>query len=230
MTMKRLVSILAPLALAACSGSGTLHLDLNSDDSQPTTAPLPGDSQPLWNPNAGVDLTTVKSIVVTVNEVDVHLAADNAPDPAKGEDVPDNDGGWHVVTNKPQQFDLMTIRADATKPLGDIELPTGKVTQVRLKLAVDGTAGAGAPGEDVIKGAVTEADGTTVCDLLVPHSAVDPGVKIAGKVITGKIDAGGKHTAVVNIKLSDSADASSGSTCAFRLNPVIKIKKYDGKP
>ena len=123
MNLTRKLALFASAGLAAC-GSGHLHLDLNSDDSASALA-AGSVEQPL---SAATDLTGVAHVNVVVTEVDVHLADEKAKDDVVSTDVKDNDGGWHVVTTDPQPFDLMTIRADATKPLGDIDLPAGKIT------------------------------------------------------------------------------------------------------
>ena len=234
--MKKTIGILASLMLAAgCSANANLHLQLNSND-QAAAALKTGSTSTAETLAGASDLTGVQHVNVTVNEVDVHVKADGEKAKADGGDeldehtgevdaqkVDDHDQGWQVVTTTPQSFDLMSIRASATQPLGDIVLPPGKVTEVRLKLATDGSAGGE---DDLITGAVVDADGT-VCDLVVPHSVINPGLKIEGIFKAAELKDGDDKDVVVNIKLKDSERLSDAGTCAFRLNPEIEIEKVE---
>lgn len=222
--MKRNLLLVAPLFLVACGG-GSLSVDINSDDAAENTS-LSSTRSSLGE---AVDLTTVKSVKVTVSEIWVHVEdkdvkTDEAgDDKVEGSKIDDSSKHWEQVSSSENTFDLMTVRNDATKPLGDLAVPTGKITQIRLKLK--GTA---AEGSDKyrIAGAVEEANGT-VCDLIVPASAINPGVKIDGVFKAMKIEASGKHHAVISLKLKDSEKLSGTGTCAYRLNPVLKVKKYE---
>ena len=216
--MKRLLAAIAPLLFAACSGSGTVHVDLNSDESQLTNALTDSRSDAL---SGSSDLSAVKSIKVTITEIRVHLADVDHSDDVKEDEAKDDDGGWHTVSTVPQTFDLLTIKADAVRPLGDIELPEGKITQIRLKLKTDGDNGSGA---ERIVGAVTELDDTK-CDLIAPKSVVNPGLKISGVFKAAKVDKGGKHTVVVNLQLKGDPRETLNGVCAYRIKPVIKFKK-----
>jgi hypothetical protein len=222
--MKRVIGFAAFLMLSACSSNATLKLQLNSNDT--ATAALRAGSASTAE---SVDLTTVAHVNVTIDEVSVHVDDDgSAPevDDHSGDvdssKVEDGDKNWQVVSTTPQSFDLMTVRADATKPLGTITLPPGKITEVRLKLATNGDAG---NGDDVITGAVVDTDGT-VCDLIVPHSVTDPGLKIEGLFKAKDLEGGSTQIATVNLKLKDSQKLST-ATCAFRLNPEIEIEKFE---
>ena len=231
--MKKTIGILASLMLAAgCSSGVSLHLQLNSNDT--ATAALRTGTSTAETLAGASDLTGVQHVNVTVNEVDVHdvIEGDHEADGGEvdaqtgevdGTKVDDHDKAWQVVTSTPQSFDLMSIRASATKPLGDIQLPAGKITEVRLKLKTDGSAGGE---DDVITGAVVDADGT-VCDLVVPHSVIDPGLKIEGLFKAAQLKDGDDKDVVVNIKLKDSSRLSDAGTCSFRLNPEIEIEKVE---
>ena len=202
----------APLLLAACGG-GELSLSITSDD-------LGDNSRALSHP---ADLTTVRALNLTVDEVWVHVAGDDSPDEVKGEDVADVSDGWHVLTTEDQSFDLMTVRGGAAWPLGNFPLPTGKLTQVRLKLKTD-LVPAGERAR--LPGAVLEQDGTA-CDLSVPASVVDPGLKLSGLLRAMRIEAGGRHRALVNLKIKDSTKLD-GTTCAYKLDPVLKVRWSGG--
>ncbi|HYO53355.1 DUF4382 domain-containing protein [Archangium sp.] len=218
--MKRKLLFVAPLLLAACGGS-SLSLDINSDDAA-ENAPLSS----VRAFNDSVDLTTVKSVKVTVSEIWVHVDGDDAKDDVDGTKVEDSAKGWQQVSSEEKSFDLMTVRNEATKPLGDLTVPEGKITQIRLKLK--GTAPEGSD-KYRIAGAVEEASGT-VCDLIVPRSAINPGVKISGVYKAMEIEAGGKHHAIISLKLKDSEKLTDGgATCAYRLNPELKVKKFERK-
>lgn len=241
-THMRRMLLAAVFTLTACSGTtSTLHLALTSDD---TAAPATTGTPPPptgTSPSSGTDtLATAAHVNVTVTEVDVHVAgADDttaqtdagttptadggtdaeASDEVRGEDVPDTGAGWQTVSTTAQSIDLMALQANATQAIGDVTVPSGKITQVRLKLKTDSTQ---AEGEDVISGAVTDSTGQ-VCDLLVPHSAVNPGIKIIGLFRAAKIN-GGSYQVVVNLRKSDSQKVADAATCTYRLNPVIELK------
>lgn len=224
--MKRNLLFVAPLLLVACGG-GSLSLDINSDDAAENTTQ--STVRALEDGTKTPDLTTVKSVKVTVTEIWVHVASDDAKEAAKGEEVKgeeveDSSKGWQKVFSEETTIDLMTVRNEATKPLGDIPVPAGKITQIRLKLK-----GSAAEGKEKYRlaGAVEETDGT-MCDLIVPQSAIDPGLKISGIYKAMKIDASGKYHAIISLKLNESSKlADGGATCAYQLNPVLKVKKFE---
>ncbi|HUR08667.1 MAG TPA: DUF4382 domain-containing protein [Nonomuraea sp.] len=218
--MKRVLSTLLPLVLAACGGTARVNFALNSDDTQ--VGGLTDGSSSL----AGV-----KAIHVTVAEVSAHVSDEQPgegtePAEVRGEDVADTDTGWQVVSSGPQELDLMSIRDNATAPLGEATLPAGKLTQIRMKLR---TTGADGGGEDRIAGAVVDSN-DQLCDLIVPHSVTEPGAKIVGAFRAANLEGGRQYNAIVNLKLTDSSRLSGTSTCAFRLNPVIKVKRVEVAP
>ncbi len=210
--MKRRLLSFFPLLLAACGGGATLNLSVTSDDV--------GENA-LVSTSSAVDLTTVKSVNLTVSEIWAHVE-DTAPDSIQGKDVDDNDKKWILLSDEEQTLDLITVRGQTRQFFEALEIPNGKLTQIRLKLKNSTSA----PSERVrYPGAVVEADGTA-CDLLVPASAIHPGVKISGAFKAMSIEADGKHVAVLNIKLRDS-EKLEGATCAYRLNPELKVKKFE---
>jgi hypothetical protein len=208
--MKRHFLLAAPLFLAACGG-GNVGLDLTSDDA----------SDNALTAQAAADLNTIKSITLTVDEVWVHTSGKDAKDDVKGEDVGDTAGGWQRVSEEDQAFDLMALRTGTTAALAELDLPEGKITQIRLKLKGGEEAG------DRVRlvGAVTDSSGNK-CDLSVPKSAINPGVKISGVFKAMKIEGSEKYRATVNLKIKDTTkDGAAG--CVYKLNPVLKIKKYE---
>ncbi|NMO22919.1 DUF4382 domain-containing protein [Pyxidicoccus fallax] len=203
--------LIAPLLLAACGG-GELSLSITSDDSVASVTTF----------DSHGDLTTVKSLMLTVDEVWVHVAAASAPDPVEGEAVAEGGTGWQRLTDVDQSFDLMTVRNGATLSLGDFSLPEGRVTQLRLKLKPESTlSGARAS----LPGVVVEPNGTT-CDLSLPASAFDPGLKLSGAVEAMRIESGGHHRALINLNIKDSAKRH-GDTCTYSLDPVLKVKRFE---
>ena len=208
--MKRLF-LIAPLLLTACGG-GQLGLSITSDDLGASVLAL----------DEHTDLTTVRSLKLTVDEVWVHLADGDAPALVQGADVEEGSEGWLRLTEVDQSLDLMTVRNGATLSLGDFSLPAGKVTQIRLKLKPD-VALTG--GRAYLPGAVVEQDGT-VCGLNLPASAFDPGLKLSGSVEAMRIESGGHHRALINLNIKDSAK-QDGATCAYKLDPVLEVKHFD---
>jgi len=227
--MNRTLSLLPALALAACgSGNTTLSLGLTSNDAAPAAATAAAPAAPPVTPPGGPanDLTQVKSILVTVASVSVHVAGKGAPDPAQPT-MNDAAPGWVVLTDVPKVYDLVELQKDFTAPLASGTVPEGKITQIRLALSTSGPetgegATAAAEPHDVIAGAVTELDGT-VCDLLVPHSAFQPGIKIVHPWKALPIPESGIVEAVVNLRVKESKRETTPSGCAYRLKPVIQV-------
>lgn len=239
--MRRILAILAPLALAACGGTGTLNLAITNDGTNTNALTAAAALPAPTSPPSTLDQSSVESIKLTITEVDVHLAGSDAPgtiEPGKN-DPKDNDGGWHSVplvdtSGQPvKTIDLVIARGTPTS-LGTIQLPSGKITQIRLKLQVDPVS-LGEPGFDTITGAVQIAPvppstSPTFCDLAVPHSAVDPGVKIVGPFTSIQIDEGGSANVLLNFRLNEMPPAASGtSACLYKLAPVLKIERVDHK-
>jgi hypothetical protein len=216
--MNRKLLFVAPFVLAACGGGGTMNLDITSDESDNA---LGGGSVTA---SSGVDLSKIQSVKVQVDEVWAHVDNKDAKDDVKGEDISDSGDKWQLVSEEDRELDLMTVRNNATKPLGELEMPAGKITQIRLKLK----GGTEAGDRLRIAGAVVETSGTA-CDLSVPKSAVSPGVKISGAFKAMQIENGGKYHAIINLKLTDTTKETDGTTCVYKLNPVLKVKKYEVK-
>jgi hypothetical protein len=218
-----LAGALCALGLAACgTGSSKIDLALTSNDAAPAAAARAA--------APGGDLTGVRSIVVTVASVSVHVAGGGATDPATPP-AADDGPGWVLLTDEPKVYDLVALKDDFTAPLASGTVPEGKITQIRLALTTevpetgegaDAVAAAGGPPHDVIPGAVTEMDGT-VCDLLVPHSAFRPGIKIVHPWKALPVPAGGTVDAVVNLRVKESRRETTPAGCAYRLNPVIQV-------
>jgi hypothetical protein len=192
---------LAPFLLAAC-GSTTVTVEL-------TDAPP--------------DMASLAHVEVTLSRVEVHVAgadadddADEASDDDKAGDKSgdDNDGagaGWRTVTAKAGTFDLVALQNDVRTTLGSLELPDGKITQIRLFLDPNG------------KNQVELTSGE-ICPLDL--DAVPPtGVKINHPFKALDVEDSSKLKLVVDFDLKESLDQTA--TCAFALKPVIKLKRIE---
>jgi hypothetical protein len=200
----------AALALAACGSNTRVALEL-------TDAPP--------------DTTTIEHAFVTLSRVEVHVAGDD--DEAKGgtesakngnndeasvaaggqgdADGTAEDGGWRTVTPAAGTFDLMALRNDVVATLGELDLPSGKITQIRLFIDAAG------------RNEVVLASGQT-CPLDL--SSVPPtGVKINHPFKALDVQESPKLRIVVDFDLDESL-AQSGA-CSFALKPVIKIKRVE---
>lgn len=171
--------------LAGCGGGGTLALRI-------TDAPP--------------DTENMSTVVVTLARVEAHLAGGHDHDGDKHDD--DDDRGWHTLVPEQRSFDLLKLQNDVTAALGDLELPEGKVTQIRLFIDHQGT------------NAITLKSGQ-VCPLDL--QAVDKaGVKINHPFKAMPIEDGERVEVVIDFDLKESVDLAG--PCLYRLKPVIKLK------
>ena len=196
----RAALVLAPFLLAAC-GSTTVTVAL-------TDAPP--------------DMASLEHVEVTLSRVEVHVAgadddddddADEASDDDKSEGDKDKDdgAGWRTVAAKAGTFDLIALQNDVRKTLGTLDLPSGKITQIRLFLDPNG------------KNQVELTSGET-CPLDL--DAVPPtGVKINHPFKALDVEDSSKLTLVIDFDLKESLDQTG--TCAFALKPVIKLKHIE---
>jgi len=215
--VKRVLALLAPLALAACTGSATVDVAMTHQLGAPNALSAPS------------DLSGVAEVNVTVLGIDVHVSGDKAPDDVDAGSVGDHDGGWHAVPDIGPAgipVDLMALKTPAdVLALGKVDVTApSKITQMRLRLAAAGPH-PGDTGYDVIPGAVLLADQVTRVDLVVPHSAFDPGVKIEGLFKATRLEPGDQVAVTVDLQLREVLDGA-----AYRLNPVLKIARVDRKP
>lgn len=216
--MRRILAVLPPLLLAACSGTATVNAALTHEVGAPAALSAPS------------DLSGVAAVNVTVLGIDVHVSGEKASDTVDPGAVPDHDGGWHAVpgidpAGIPVDLMALTTPAKALALGAALELPApSKITQMRLRLASAGPH-PGDTGYDVIPGAVLLADGVTRVDLVVPHSALDPGVKIEGLFQAARLEPGDAVTVTVDLQLREVFDGT-----AYRLDPVLKVARVDRKP
>jgi hypothetical protein len=193
----------ATLALVTCSkqatpvGTSALELSL-------TAKPI----GPLLPVPAVVTPAKIAHVYLTLQEVDVHVAATSAA--MAMEQDKDDDGGQWLATVLPaaSTIDLMSLQGGVSATLGRIvSLPTAKITQIRL--IVDRTG----------QNRVMLTDGTT-CALDL--SQVPPtGVKITHPFPPVDVGDGNLVRIVVDVDLERSLNLTA--TCTYRLEPVIDV-------
>lgn len=178
--------------------------------------------------DAPPDTSTIEHVFVSLNHVDVHVAGSDAAegsDKSKGttgaSDAAESEGGaasasdgpgsWQTVTPKAGTFDLVALRNDVRAGLGELDLPSGKITQIRLFIDAAG------------KNEVVLTSGST-CALDL--SNVPPtGIKINHPFKALDVTDSSKLNIVVDFDLSESLDQAG--TCSFSLKPVIKLKQVE---
>jgi hypothetical protein len=178
---------LVALAIAGCSNGGTLSLHLT--DAPPDTA-------------------NMSTVIVTLSAAEAHFAGGHDGDHDGKAKDDDEDGGWIRVTGAPKPYDLLRLQNGLTELVGELALPPGKITQIRLFIDETGT------------NAVTLKDGS-VCPLDL--SDVDKkGIKINHPFKALPIKDGRVLEVVLDFDLKESVDQVA--PCVYRLKPVIKIK------
>jgi hypothetical protein len=156
----------------------------------------------------------VTAVKLFVASMDVHVAGEDAAKDADPLDASiDDDGKWSSLSVN-REIDLVQHQGEsAADVLGQLDLPEGKITQIRLHL-------------DETKPNVVTVNGAD-CDL--DMSKVNPqGIKISHPFKAISADSGNEIEAYVDIELDKSLKASGS---CFQLEPVIKLHrvKVDGK-
>jgi hypothetical protein len=189
--LSRIALVPAALLLAAC---GDTRVTLELTDAPP-------------------DLETIEHVFITLERVEVHVAGgdDDEGDDTKKDVADEGRGGWHNVVPPTSTFDLMALRNDVRAALGEFELPSGKITQIRLFIARAG------------KNEVVLVDGD-VCPLDL-EQVPTTGFKINHPFKAIDVEDSSKLNLVVDFDLNESVDQSG--PCSFRLKPVIKLKHVE---
>jgi hypothetical protein len=163
----------------------------------------------------------VSKVEITIASMQVHVVkpddSKNQADPADAS-IDDastaTDGetyGWQSLAVN-QKIDLLAhVGEGAAATLGDLKLPEGKITQIRLVL--DTTAG---------NNVATKKDGTT-CNLGTEKVA-KKGIKInhVFKAFQSKENA--KHDVIVDFDVNDSLKENKETGC-WNLEPKLKLVK-----
>ena len=191
--MPRIIQVLGiivtPFAFSACGGTKVV-VDLT--DAPPATE-------------------TIEHVYVSLDHVELHVAGNDGADEDRAQPDSDSDGGWHTVMPETKTFDLVALRNDVTETLGELELSSGKITQIRLFIDGDG------------RNEVVLADGR--------HCALDldsvptTGVKINHPFKALDVEESDALRLVVDFDLVESLDQTDA--CAFSLKPVIKLKHVE---
>lgn len=183
------------LALAGCSNGGILQLSL-------TDAPP--------------DTDNMATAIVTLSAAEAHFAGGDDDHelhtdgfgPKKDLDDPDGKGDWVRVSGPPLAYDLLRLQNGVSELIGDLALPAGKITQIRLFIDPSGV------------NAVTLKDGR-ICPLLL--DGVDKtGIKVIHPFKALDIKEGRTLEVVLDFDLKESVDMTA--PCVYQLKPVIKIK------
>jgi len=176
--------------------------------------------------DAPPDTASIAHVYVTLSKVEAHVAGTDDKDegseaaPAsKGDDTEteaeggaggEDHAGWRTVAAPAGTFDLVALQNDVRKSLGALQLPDGKITQIRLFIDM-----AGKNQVELTSGATCALDLTQV-----PPT----GVKINHPFKA--LDVEGSHmNIVVDFDLNESLDQTG--SCGFALKPVIKLKHVE---
>jgi uncharacterized protein DUF4382 len=184
-TLLLLGGILSLGLVSACGGSSTADLMLFD-------APPPG----------------VSAVKIWVASMQVHVAdKDDKKDGDPRDSTIDDDGHWESLTvDRP--IDLVQHQGEsAAELLGQLSLPEGKITQIRLVI-------------DTSKPNVAVVNGTS-CDLDTSGIA-RTGVKIIHPFKAFQTKKSSHHQIFVDFRLDESMQAEG--TC-FRLLPVIRLER-----
>ena len=183
----KLVAGLAIFGLVAACGPGTIesgygriYLELNADGPKCGDQGCSGIADGVLEAWANID------------EVSVHLA---------------RGGGWIVISETPVKVDLLRLPEHAAD-LGFAQIPSGKVTQIRLHVAVGSQS-------------YVVEEGGSVVPMTVP-SGMESGIKILGKFNVGPCTEN-----VVSLTISDHHSAihvhPDGQLTRYIFRPVIKL-------
>ena len=116
------------VALAGCTRTNNGQVSTSLTASQPMT---PTEIHPA---------AKSAQLLVTVDSVKVHVVppeadhAANAKSDHQDSEASDDDGHWYTVFSGSRQLDLLDVAADQSF-LGSVDVPAGRVTQIRLVLA-----------------------------------------------------------------------------------------------
>lgn len=149
-------------------------------------------------PSCGFD-----NVYVTVSKVRVHQSSD------AGEDA----GDWHEITLKqPEKIDLLELTNGKLKPLGEVALPAGHYTQMRLVLEPN------RPANPTANSVVVSATATEVA--LDTPSAVQSGLKLHHPF---DIEAGAHVSLTLDFDACKSIVVKGKGKGGYALKPVISV-------
>lgn len=202
-----LLSGVLAMTMAGCANEGgggeaSVELGITAQPIQATGLPTEGPA-----PTAAQ-----KRLVITVDQVKLHVAVKGADDEAEDDLTPEADtstdmttSGWKMAFSGSTDVDLLD--ATATEALlGTIVVPAGKITQVRLLLS---------------DAKLIEGDKTTP---VTCSSCAETGLKI---ILGGKVDVVDGDRLHLQLDF-DQATSLTHDGAGYRLAPVVKlVKKAD---
>jgi hypothetical protein len=175
-------------------GDASVELGITAQALEAATLPSAGAGS---GSGSGSGSDSQKHLVITVNQVKLHVAATGA-----GEDS--GRSGWKMAFSgetKVDLFDATTVEA----LLGTIDVPAGKITQVRLMLSA----------AELVEG---ETRTPVTCS-----SCSETGLKI---ILGGKIDVVEGDRLHLSLDVDQALSLTHDET-GYRLAPVIKLVKHD---
>lgn len=192
------------MTMAGCGngggGEGSVELGVTAQALETTTLPSEGSGE-----------AAQKHLVITVDQVKLHVAVTGADDDADEDSVPEMDtstdmttSGWKVAFSGEAKIDLF----DATTTealLGTIVVPAGKITQVRLVLS----------DAELIEG--------TTRTPVTCSSCAETGLKI---ILGGKVNVVDGDRLHLQLDF-DQATSLTHDGAGYRLAPVIKLVQAD---
>jgi hypothetical protein len=192
------------LVIAGCGGGdATVEVGVTA---QPLQASAPSEG--------GTEEAVRRHLVVTLTEVNVHVAGDAEQDEAGQASPGDDDGsshdesagesGWSTIFSGEVKLDLLDA-SSTEKLLGSSEVPAGKVTQVRLVLT----------DAELVEGSTTSPVSCPSCS--------ESGLKI---VTEGAVEVSPGGTLHLTLDF-DQARSLTQEQSGYRLDPVIKIAKAE---
>ncbi|HLT30196.1 MAG TPA: DUF4382 domain-containing protein [Myxococcaceae bacterium] len=202
--------LLFALALSGC-GSNAFTLYLNSSESESpilTTTALDGPRDTLIH---------AKQVRLTFSSASVYLAGILARTPD-----PESELGWVELLSEPLSIDLINLRGDQLRKLGEGTLPAANtLSQIRLRLQAPEPA---VDGWHLLPGAVVDA-GDARCDLRIPAEAVEPGLTLPEELSFSAGEGDAELALVISIRLDGATlvqDDAEG--CTWELEPVLYLR------
>src|SRR5690606_7728680 len=192
----RTLSLLLPLlAFAACGDEGGVVIEATSSSRAPVES-TPG--------------LVRTQILLTLREIHAHVVGGPDEPPPKGRhglEWRTKHGKWMVATLEGSPtIDLLELPERPIR-IGHLDLPEGKITQLRLFLDEEG------PNE------VVRPDGRS-CPLHIPSSA-QTGIKVI-KPFKLEVEEDEEVRLAIDFKLRESIVEEEG--CAYRLSPVFEVR------
>jgi hypothetical protein len=137
---------------------------------------------------------------VTVAKVRIH----------KSDSADANDGGWTDITLDPaRKINLVNLTNGALEELGEVDLPAGHYTQLRLVLAADNAGSGLANSVKPVNGAETK---------MATPSGIQSGIKLVGQF---DVEAGAKSELVIDFDACRSVVTRGNGN--YALKPVISL-------